>query len=76
VRELRPYKKYLLTKYFKVLKKNKFNRNKRELQSIISLIVEKNNINASLVKGFVGWKHVAIADSQESALITRDELVE
>jgi len=29
VRELRPYKKYLLAKYFKALKRNKFNRNRR-----------------------------------------------
>jgi hypothetical protein len=29
VRELRPYKKYLMAKYFKAIKKNKYNKNKR-----------------------------------------------
>lgn len=76
VRELRVYKKYVLAKYFKALKKNKFTRNKRQLQDIIGLVVEKNNINASLVKGFVGWRHVAIIEGQENALAERDELAE
>jgi hypothetical protein len=39
VRELRPYKKYLMAKYFKTLKSNKYNKNKRELQNIIGIIV-------------------------------------
>lgn len=60
---MRPNKKALLAKYFKLLKKNKSNKRKRDLQDVISLIVEKNSINSHLIRAFSALRYGTVTEA-------------
>jgi hypothetical protein len=62
-RQMRPNKKALLAKYFKLLKKNKSNKRKRDLQDVISLIVEKNSINSHLIRAFSALRYGTVTEA-------------